>query len=116
MIQKRVKLRHCHRTTGHQCTQYQVRAMQSSSKFLQNVYIIVNFNSSHFFFRRDEYQGKRPRGGLRGRTNQLVPQESAEDYMRGSVERLDTQVLTLHQDVATLSYEVLYLVSKLLSS
>ncbi|XP_058788674.1 potassium voltage-gated channel subfamily H member 8 isoform X2 [Phymastichus coffea] len=57
---------------------------------------------------RDEYQSKRPpRGVLRtGRTTQVVPQESVEDHIRGSVERLDTQVLTLHQDVATLSYEV----------
>ncbi|XP_031783692.1 potassium voltage-gated channel subfamily H member 8 isoform X3 [Nasonia vitripennis] len=55
---------------------------------------------------RDEYQGKRPpRGVLKGRS-QLPPQESAEEHIRGSVERLDTQVLTLHQDVATLSYEV----------
>lgn len=57
---------------------------------------------------RDEYQSKRPpRGVLRSRTSQLAPQESMEDHIRGSVERLDTQVLTLHQDVATLSYEVL---------
>ncbi|XP_011498400.1 PREDICTED: potassium voltage-gated channel subfamily H member 8 [Ceratosolen solmsi marchali] len=56
---------------------------------------------------RDEYQGKRPpRGVLRGRSIQVVPQESLEDHKRGSVERLDTQMLTLHQDVATVKYEM----------
>ncbi|KAJ8676492.1 hypothetical protein QAD02_012279 [Eretmocerus hayati] len=56
---------------------------------------------------RDDYQNKRPpRGVLKGRTSQIVAQETAEEHIRGSVERLDTQVLTLHQDVATLSYEV----------
>ncbi|XP_066586736.1 potassium voltage-gated channel subfamily H member 8 isoform X2 [Prorops nasuta] len=57
---------------------------------------------------RDEYRdGRRVRVALgRGRAAQVIAQESVEDHIRGSVERLDTQVLTLHQDVATLSYEV----------
>ncbi|KAF7418678.1 hypothetical protein HZH68_001331 [Vespula germanica] len=57
---------------------------------------------------RDEYkEGRRGRGVLaRGRTAQIIAQESMEEHIRGSVERLDTQVSTLHQDVATLSCEV----------
>lgn len=59
------------------------------------------------FHDRDEYQGKRPpRGVLKGRSTQIAPQESVDEHIRGSVERLDNQVMTLHQDVATLSYEV----------
>ncbi|XP_024945498.1 potassium voltage-gated channel subfamily H member 8 isoform X2 [Cephus cinctus] len=58
---------------------------------------------------RDEYrEGRRGVRGaiIRGRAAQVLAQESAEDHIRGSVERLDTQVTNLHQDVATLSYEV----------
>ncbi|XP_048510796.1 potassium voltage-gated channel subfamily H member 8 isoform X2 [Athalia rosae] len=57
---------------------------------------------------RDEYKENRrvTRGALvRGRAA-VIAQESVEEHIRGSVERLDTQVSTLHQDVATLSYEV----------
>ena len=36
----------------------------------------------------------------------MTHQDSDEKHIRGSVERLDTQVSSLHQDVATLSYEV----------
>ncbi|KAI4487979.1 hypothetical protein M0802_011638 [Mischocyttarus mexicanus] len=43
---------------------------------------------------------------VRGRAAQIIAQESMEEHIRGSVERLDTQVSTLHQDVATLSCEV----------
>ncbi|XP_048267402.1 potassium voltage-gated channel subfamily H member 8 isoform X2 [Bombus terrestris] len=43
---------------------------------------------------------------VRGRAAQIIAQESMEEHIRGSVERLDTQFSTLHQDVATLSYEV----------
>ncbi|XP_014224768.1 potassium voltage-gated channel subfamily H member 8 isoform X2 [Trichogramma pretiosum] len=50
---------------------------------------------------RDEYPTTKrvPKGVLRSRTNQLVPQESSEDQVRDSYERL-------HQDVAMLSNEV----------
>ncbi|XP_046467247.1 voltage-gated delayed rectifier potassium channel KCNH8 isoform X2 [Neodiprion pinetum] len=57
---------------------------------------------------RDEYKESRraTRSVLvRGRPA-IMAQESVEDHIRGSVERLDSQVSTLHQDVATLSYEV----------
>lgn len=44
---------------------------------------------------------------MRGsRAAQVVAQESVEEHIRGSVERLDNQFSTLHQDVATLSCEV----------
>lgn len=43
-----------------------------------------------------------------GRTAQVIAQESMEEHIRGSVEKLDNQFSTLHQDVATLSCEVLY--------
>lgn len=43
-----------------------------------------------------------------GRTAQVIAQESMEEHIRGSVERLDNQFSTLHQDVATLSCEVFY--------
>lgn len=43
---------------------------------------------------------------MRGRAAQVIAQESMEEHIRGSVERLDTQFSTLHQDVATLSCEV----------
>ncbi|XP_017766583.1 PREDICTED: potassium voltage-gated channel subfamily H member 8 [Eufriesea mexicana] len=58
---------------------------------------------------RDEYrEARRPGRGVlvRGRTAQVIAQESMEEHIRGSVERLDTQFSTLHQDVATLSCEV----------
>ncbi|XP_043496426.1 potassium voltage-gated channel subfamily H member 8 isoform X1 [Polistes fuscatus] len=59
---------------------------------------------------RDEYrEGRRAPGRgviVRGRAAQIIAQESMEEHIRGSVERLDTQVSTLHQDVATLSCEV----------
>ncbi|XP_031366659.1 potassium voltage-gated channel subfamily H member 8 [Apis dorsata] len=58
---------------------------------------------------RDEYrEARRPARGVlvRGRTAQVIAQESMEEHIRGSVERLDTQFSTLHQDVATLSCEV----------
>ncbi|XP_061939546.1 potassium voltage-gated channel subfamily H member 8 isoform X2 [Apis cerana] len=58
---------------------------------------------------RDEYrEARRPTRGVlvRGRTAQVIAQESMEEHIRGSVERLDTQFSTLHQDVATLSCEV----------
>jgi len=41
-----------------------------------------------------------------GRAAQVIAQESVEEHIRGSVERLDNQFSTLHQDVATLSCEV----------
>ncbi|XP_012142915.1 eag-like K[+] channel isoform X6 [Megachile rotundata] len=58
---------------------------------------------------RDDYRETRRHGRgvlVRGRAAQVIAQESVEDHIRGSVERLDTQFSTLHQDVATLSCEV----------
>ncbi|XP_023247841.1 potassium voltage-gated channel subfamily H member 8 [Copidosoma floridanum] len=57
---------------------------------------------------RDEYQSNKrpPRGVLKGRSSQAMSLDAGDDHARNSVERLDTQVLTLHQDVATLSCEV----------
>ncbi|XP_026672819.1 potassium voltage-gated channel subfamily H member 8 isoform X1 [Ceratina calcarata] len=58
---------------------------------------------------RDEYrEARRPGRGVlvRGRAAQVIAQESMEEHIRGSVERLDTQFSTLHQDVATLSCEL----------
>lgn len=58
---------------------------------------------------RDDYRETRRHGRgvlVRGRAAQVIAQESVEDHIRGSVERLDTQFSTLHQDVATLSSEV----------
>ncbi|CAL7950753.1 unnamed protein product [Xylocopa violacea] len=58
---------------------------------------------------RDEYRDtRRPARGVlvRGRTAQVIAQESMEEHIRGSVEKLDTTFSTLHQDVATLSCEV----------
>lgn len=61
---------------------------------------------------RDDYrEGRRAGRGVLlrgGRTAQMIAQESVEEHIRGSVERLDNQFSTLHQDVATLSCEVLY--------
>lgn len=44
----------------------------------------------------------------------MIAQESMEEHIRGSVERLDNQFSTLHQDVATLSCEVLSLYTDIL--
>ncbi|XP_018392789.1 PREDICTED: potassium voltage-gated channel subfamily H member 8 [Cyphomyrmex costatus] len=62
----------------------------------------------HAKFREDYREGRRARGVLLrgGRTAQVIAQESVEEHIRGSVERLDNQFSTLHQDVATLSCEV----------
>ncbi|XP_048267404.1 potassium voltage-gated channel subfamily H member 8 isoform X4 [Bombus terrestris] len=62
----------------------------------------------HAKFRDDHREAKRTGRGVlvRGRAAQIIAQESMEEHIRGSVERLDTQFSTLHQDVATLSYEV----------
>jgi hypothetical protein len=62
--------------------------------------------------REDYREGRRAgRGALLrgGRAAQVIAQESVEEHIRGSVERLDNQFSTLHQDVATLSCEVLYM-------
>ncbi|KOC66422.1 Potassium voltage-gated channel subfamily H member 8 [Habropoda laboriosa] len=62
----------------------------------------------HAKFREEYRDARRPGRGVlvRGRAAQVIAQESMEEHIRGSVERLDTQFSTLHQDVATLSYEV----------
>ncbi|XP_011329421.1 potassium voltage-gated channel subfamily H member 8 isoform X2 [Ooceraea biroi] len=63
----------------------------------------------HAKFREDYREGRRPGRGVLvrgGRAAQVIAQESVEDHIRGSVERLDNQFSTLHQDVATLSCEV----------
>ncbi|XP_043597780.1 potassium voltage-gated channel subfamily H member 8 isoform X1 [Bombus pyrosoma] len=62
----------------------------------------------HAKFRDDYREARRTGRGVlvRGRAAQVIAQESMEEHIRGSVERLDTQFSTLHQDVATLSYEV----------
>ncbi|XP_076646154.1 eag-like K[+] channel isoform X4 [Halictus rubicundus] len=62
----------------------------------------------HAKFREEYREGRRPGRSVlaRGRAAQMIAQESMEEHIRGSVERLDTQVSTLHQDVATLSSEV----------
>lgn len=54
-------------------------------------------------------EGRRPLKGVlvRSRTTAIPPHDIVEDHIRGSVERLDTQVSTLHQDVTMLSYEVI---------
>ncbi|XP_033219889.1 potassium voltage-gated channel subfamily H member 8 [Belonocnema kinseyi] len=53
-------------------------------------------------------EGRRPLKAVlvRSRTTTAPVHENVEDHYRGSVERLDTQVSTLHQDVTMLSYEV----------
>lgn len=59
--------------------------------------------------REDYREGRRAGRGVLvrgGRTAQMIAQESVEEHIRGSVERLDNQFSTLHQDVATLSCEV----------
>ncbi|XP_025155682.1 potassium voltage-gated channel subfamily H member 8 isoform X2 [Harpegnathos saltator] len=63
----------------------------------------------HAKFREDYREGRRAGRGVLvrgGRTAQVIAQESMEEHIRGSVERLDNQFSTLHQDVATLSCEV----------
>ncbi|XP_076679483.1 eag-like K[+] channel isoform X4 [Andrena cerasifolii] len=58
---------------------------------------------------RDEYrEGRRPGRGVlvRGRAAQIIAQESMEEHIRGSVERLDTQFSALHQDVIALSCQI----------
>ncbi|XP_070164151.1 voltage-gated delayed rectifier potassium channel KCNH8 isoform X6 [Polyergus mexicanus] len=63
----------------------------------------------HAKFREDYRDGRRAGRGVLvrgGRTAQVIAQESMEEHIRGSVERLDNQFSTLHQDVATLSCEV----------
>lgn len=59
----------------------------------------------HAKFREDYREGRRRPLG-RGRTVQVIAQESMEEHIRGSTERFDTQFSTLHNDVATLSSEV----------
>ncbi|XP_029173079.1 potassium voltage-gated channel subfamily H member 8 isoform X4 [Nylanderia fulva] len=63
----------------------------------------------HAKFREDYRDGRRAGRGVLvrgGRAAQVIAQESVEEHIRGSVERLDNQFSTLHQDVATLSCEV----------
>ncbi|XP_012534392.1 potassium voltage-gated channel subfamily H member 8 isoform X1 [Monomorium pharaonis] len=63
----------------------------------------------HAKFREDYREGRRAGRGVLlrgGRAAQMIAQESVEEHIRGSVERLDNQFSTLHQDVATLSCEV----------
>ncbi|XP_011267428.1 potassium voltage-gated channel subfamily H member 8 [Camponotus floridanus] len=63
----------------------------------------------HAKFREDYRDGRRAARGVLvrgGRAAQVIVQESMEEHIRGSVERLDNQFSTLHQDVATLSSEV----------
>ncbi|XP_071555414.1 voltage-gated delayed rectifier potassium channel KCNH8 isoform X4 [Temnothorax nylanderi] len=63
----------------------------------------------HAKFREDYREGRRAGRGVLlrgGRAAQVIAQESVEEHIRGSVERLDNQFSTLHQDVATLSCEV----------
>ncbi|XP_012214778.1 potassium voltage-gated channel subfamily H member 8 isoform X2 [Linepithema humile] len=63
----------------------------------------------HAKFREDYRDGRRAGRGVLvrgGRTAQVIAQESMEEHIRGSVEKLDNQFSTLHQDVATLSCEV----------
>lgn len=64
-----------------------------------------------WYIREDYRDGRRAGRGVLvrgGRTAQVIAQESMEEHIRGSVERLDNQFSTLHQDVATLSCEVFY--------
>ncbi|XP_076679481.1 eag-like K[+] channel isoform X2 [Andrena cerasifolii] len=53
-------------------------------------------------------EGRRPGRGVlvRGRAAQIIAQESMEEHIRGSVERLDTQFSALHQDVIALSCQI----------
>ncbi|XP_077257346.1 eag-like K[+] channel isoform X3 [Temnothorax americanus] len=72
------------------------RVMRSKVNFVWNV-------------REDYREGRRAGRGVLlrgGRAAQVIAQESVEEHIRGSVERLDNQFSTLHQDVATLSCEV----------
>lgn len=65
-----------------------------------------------WYIREDYRDGRRAGRGVLvrgGRAAQVIAQESMEEHIRGSVERLDNQFSTLHQDVATLSCEVLYI-------
>ncbi|XP_071555412.1 voltage-gated delayed rectifier potassium channel KCNH8 isoform X2 [Temnothorax nylanderi] len=72
------------------------RVMRSKVNFVWNI-------------REDYREGRRAGRGVLlrgGRAAQVIAQESVEEHIRGSVERLDNQFSTLHQDVATLSCEV----------
>lgn len=65
----------------------------------------------YLIFREDYREGRRAGRGVLmrgGRAAQVIAQESMEEHIRGSVEKLDNQFSTLHQDVATLSCEVIY--------
>ena len=77
----------------------------------KHIFLLPKINPQifHVVCDRDEYrEARRPGRGVlvRGRTAQVIAQESMEEHIRGSVEKLDTQFSTLHQDVATLSCEV----------
>lgn len=76
--------------------------------FRSNSRIMGNKINFVWNIREDYREGRRAgRGGLlRGRAAQVIAQESVEEHIRGSVEKLDNQFSTLHQDVATLSCEV----------
>lgn len=80
----------------------------SSQYFGSDTRIIRNKVNFVWNIREDYREGRRRGVLLRGRTAQVIAQESVEEHIRGSVERLDNQFSTLHQDVATLSCEVFY--------
>lgn len=70
---------------------------------------IMNKVNFVWYIREDYRDGRRAGRGVLvrgGRAAQVIAQESMEEHIRGSVERLDNQFSTLHQDVATLSCEV----------
>jgi len=78
--------------------------------FARDINLATRINLISFGRIREDYrEGRRAGRGVlvRGaRAAQVMAQESVEEHIRGSVERLDNQFSTLHQDVATLSCEV----------
>lgn len=83
---------------------------QRSRYFESDVRTITNKVNCIWYIREDYRDGRRAGRGVLvrgGRPAQVIAQESVEEHIRGSVERLDNQFSTLHQDVATLSCEVL---------
>lgn len=88
--------------------------LNCSRYFESNNRTITNKVNCIWYIREDCRDGRRGARGVLvrgGRATQMIAQESMEEHIRGSVERLDNQFSTLHQDVATLSCEVLYLIT-----
>lgn len=102
------RLHLCH----HQINRLYIRRvldMPSSGEISPYFFTLKKFFKYPTSYNRDDYREARRTGRgvlVRGRAAQVIAQESMEEHIRGSVERLDTQFSTLHQDVATLSYEV----------